>query len=277
MDDQRRPSYGGDVMKKVFALAFCSLLSATSVAQAQESIDPSWANPMDATGQPVQPLQPGESEPGWLPPAPPTQPPAVPIQNAAVAQTYPAQPQAAGAGQWVYTENYGWVWMPYGDQYVYEGAATDPYPYSYVYYPRYGWSWLASPWVWGWGAYPYFGMRGPAQFGWYRGLVHAGHGWGTYRGGGYGYARGNVGYGGQVRTAPMMHGQSSAYRAMPYSRAQSPAFRGGGGGSFGGGFHGGSSGGGAFRGGGSGGGGFHGGGSGGGGFHGGGGHHGGRR
>ena len=223
-------------MKTAISLAIYSLFSAASFAQAQEAMDPSVTNPMDATGQPVQPLQPGESEPGWMPPAPPAQPPAVPAQNAAVAQNYPVQPQTAGAGQWVYTESYGWVWMPYGDQYVYEGVATDPNPYSYVYYPRYGWTWLASPWVWGWGAYPYFGIRGPAQFGWYRGLVHAGHGWGTYRGGGNGYARVGGGYGGPVRSAPIMHSQSPSYRAMPYTRTQSPSFHSGGG-SVGGGGH----------------------------------------
>ena len=44
----------------------------------------------------------------------------------------------------VYTSEYGWIWMPYGDQYAYEGTANDAYPYSYVYYPSYGWTWLAT-------------------------------------------------------------------------------------------------------------------------------------
>jgi hypothetical protein len=41
--------------------------------------------------------------------------------------------------------------------------------------------WLAAPWVWGWGPYPYFGIRGPYGFGWYTGLIRAGYGWGGYR------------------------------------------------------------------------------------------------
>jgi hypothetical protein len=101
--------------------------------------------------------------------------------------------QGTGAGQWVYTEQYGWVWMPYGDQYTYEGTAYDASPYAYVYQPSYGWTWLAAPWIWGWGAYPYFGVNGAWGFGWYRGLYRGGYGWGGYRGGGY---HGGYGVGG---------------------------------------------------------------------------------
>jgi hypothetical protein len=119
--------------------------------------------------------------------------------------------QAPADGQWVYTSEYGWIWMPYGNQYTYEGTANDAYPYSYVYYPSYGWMWLSAPWVWGWGAYPYFGARGPARFGWYSGLYRAGYGWGGYRGGGYGAGGGWRG--------------SSSYRASGGSRGGS---RGGG-------------------------------------------------
>ena len=71
-------------------------------------------------------------------------------------------------------DQYGWIWMPYGDQYTYEGTYYDASPYAYVYYPSYGWMWLTAPWIWGWGAYPYFGLRGPLGFGWYRGLYRAG-------------------------------------------------------------------------------------------------------
>ncbi len=100
----------------------------------------------------------------------------------------------ASSGQWVYTDQYGWVWMPYGAKYVSEGSTGDETPYAYIYEPSDGWTWLAAPWVWGWGAYPYFGALGPGRFGWYTGLVHAGYGWGSYRGGGpghVGFARGN--------------------------------------------------------------------------------------
>ena len=83
-----------------------------------------------------------------------------------------SQPAApAAGGQWVYTQQYGWVWMPYADQYTY--APQDGYgePYEYVYYPAYGWTWVVAPWIWGWGPWPTFGFFGPRHFGWY------GHGW----------------------------------------------------------------------------------------------------
>jgi hypothetical protein len=111
------------------------------------------------------------------------------------------------SGQWVYTSQCGWVWMPYGQEYVDEATYGAETPYQYVYTVRLGWSWVAAPWLWGWGAYPYFGVMGPSHFGWYRGLYRSGYGWGRYRGGyargGYvrggrypagGYARGGAGY-----------------------------------------------------------------------------------
>jgi hypothetical protein len=76
------------------------------------------------------------------------------------------------AGQWVYTDQYGWVWMPYGAQYTYlppGGAAPD----MFVYYPAYGWRWVVAPWVWGLGPRPYFGVYGVVRFPWYgRGFGH---------------------------------------------------------------------------------------------------------
>ncbi len=92
-------------------------------------------------------------------------------------------PAPARDGQWVYTSQYGWLFMPYGSQYTSEGSTRDVYPKAYVYKPSQGWTWLAAPWVWGWGAYPYFGPAGPRNYAWYRGLMSAGYSWGTYRGG----------------------------------------------------------------------------------------------
>jgi hypothetical protein len=106
--------------------------------------------------------------PAEAPPAPPSRTPPAP----------PAQAQAQGspapAGQWVYTQQYGWVWMPYGDAYTY--APPDGYgePYMYVYVPVTGWAWVGAPWVWGWGPWPFFGFIGPRHFAWY------GHGWWRY-------------------------------------------------------------------------------------------------
>jgi hypothetical protein len=96
-----------------------------------------------------------------------------------------AQVQAAQGGQWVHTQQYGWVWMPYGNQYVYtpEDTSGEANPYAYVYYPAYGWTWLSAPWVWGWGPSLYFSIGRPWYFGWY----HHPHFIGGFRGG---FARG---------------------------------------------------------------------------------------
>jgi hypothetical protein len=42
--------------------------------------------------------------------------------------------QAVPAGQWVYTQQYGWVWMPYGDAYSYVPPDGQGQPYEYVVY-----------------------------------------------------------------------------------------------------------------------------------------------
>jgi len=116
------------------------------------------------------------------------------------------QPQAVDggtvpAGQWVYTQQYGWIWMPYGDAYSYVPGNGVGQPYEYVYYPSYGWTWVGAPWIWGYGAWPYFGASGPARFGWY------GHGWWrsparwTFRAGAVRPALGRPGFGGPTRAA----------------------------------------------------------------------------
>jgi hypothetical protein len=61
--------------------------------------------------------------------------------------------------------------MPYGDAYSYVPPEGEGQPYEYVYYPSHGWTWVVAPWIWGFGPWPYFGVYGPAHFGWY------GHGW----------------------------------------------------------------------------------------------------
>jgi hypothetical protein len=129
-------------------------------------------------------------------------------------QPAPALPPATAApqqtGQWVYTNQYGWVWMPYGQQYVDEGTYGASSPYQYVYCVGVGWSWVAAPWLWGWGAYPYFGVWGPSHFAWYRGLYRAGYGWGRYRGGGRSYA------GGYRSTRPLGGGYVGGRSARSY-------------------------------------------------------------
>jgi hypothetical protein len=225
---------------KIFAspTLICSLVlfSGSGVARAQQE-GTTMTDPL--SGQAVaapQAVVPSTDVPMQLPPAPPVEPPPPPVgqnqqeQQLEPQQQYaqsPQQPQAfagsgyvspappatqaATAGQWVYTEQYGWIWMPYGTQYTYEGGSDNvAQPYSYAYYPAYGWMWLAAPWVWGWGGYPYFGVVGPWHYPWYRGLYHAGYGWGGYRGGydhayasGYrGFATRGAGYGGGVGVSP---------------------------------------------------------------------------
>lgn len=112
-------------------------------------------------------LQPPTPAPNQ-PPPPPSQIPAPPASGT------PAQVP----GQWVYTQQYGWIWMPYGDTYTREGPEGSP-PNMYVYYPAGGWCWLAAPWVWGWGPWPFFGVLGPVRFGWW------GHGFGHRFGPGF--------------------------------------------------------------------------------------------
>jgi hypothetical protein len=173
-----------------------------------------------------------ETEPAPQTPEPEALPP-----PPADTQAQPA-PQATAEvppGQWVYTQQYGWVWMPYADTYTQVPANGYGSPYVYVYYPAYScWTWLAAPWVWGIGAWPYFGVYGPTHYAWY------GHGWWRYPGrwhyapsvapawsprlprpgysAGWG-ARGGYGY----RTAAPWRG---GYRAP--SRYQAPApYRGG--------------------------------------------------
>jgi hypothetical protein len=60
----------------------------------------------------------------------------------------PAPPSPAPHGRWVYTAQYGWLWVPDGATSV----SVDDVPYVYLYTPAYGWTWYVSPWGWG----PYF-------------------------------------------------------------------------------------------------------------------------
>ena len=113
-------------------------------------------------------------------------------------QPAPESAEATNAqGQWVYTQQYGWVWMPYGSQYTYAPTQAGVYPSEYVYYPSYGWTWIAAPWVFGWGVSPYFGVYGPSHFGWYHHWVGVGHGYHP----GYGRTATIRGTGGTADTA----------------------------------------------------------------------------
>jgi len=187
-----------------------SLLLFPALASAQSAGPP----PPPPDARDVEVVRPPDAEPDVAPPAPPPAPPSRASDNDQVGilqdsgddayaeQSAPASPTAAPSqtGQWVYTGQYGWVWMPYGRQYVDEGIYGANSPYQYVYCVGVGWSWVAAPWLWGWGAYPYFGVWGPSHFAWYRGLYRSGHGWGRYRGGS---PRGGYSNGGYRTTRPI--------------------------------------------------------------------------
>jgi len=237
-------------MRSASAVVVAMILTVGSNATRAQDI--ALQPPIQGDSQQVQ-SQP--AEPSQLPPPPPEQ---VPPPPQAQVQASPQATRESAVGQWVYTQQYGWVWMPYGSQYTYEPTQAGVYPSEYVYYPNYGWTWLTAPWVFGWGAAPYFGVSGPSHLGWHNHL--AAGGWRSYGNGGYGYrpAYGDRGY-------HPGYGSSRAYgygpAARSYSNASSGTFGGhagfrgvfsGGGGVFrGGGFSGGrGGGGGALRGGG---------------------------
>jgi hypothetical protein len=99
------------------------------------------------------------------------------------------QPPGAPAGQWVDTSQYGWLWIPYGQEYTYVPADPQVFPDQYAYYPVYGWRWVVAPWVYGYGPQPQWGVAGVRLYAWYAHpwfRVGGYWGWGAYRGwGGY--------------------------------------------------------------------------------------------
>ena len=135
-------------------------------------------SPPPTAGTDAQPvatggLQPPSPPPKETPPPPATQAPPPPPHaqplEPPVAATPPRPPASAPtppAGQWVYTRQYGWLWMPYEQSYTYvvpEAALA----YTFVYYPAFGWRWVVAPWVLGFGVAPYWGPLGPVHFVWY--------------------------------------------------------------------------------------------------------------
>ncbi len=132
----------------------CLLLSGLGVARADVGMHFS-------AGLMVEPTAP---MPAMLPPAPPAALPPAPVYMATTPHV--AMAPATTGGQWVFTAQYGWVYMPYGSRYVVATAS----PYAFVFAPSYGWRWLSAPWVIGSGPYPHFGNHGPFAYAWYRGL-----------------------------------------------------------------------------------------------------------
>jgi hypothetical protein len=135
-----------------------TLLFVPGVARPQANFPPGAESSEPAPEEASPPFAQAETPP------PPTEAPAPPTQPQAATQSAPA-------GQWVYTQQYGWLWMPYSDAFTSVPANGYGEPYQYVYSSAAGWTWVVAPWVWGIGPWPYFGVYGPSHFGWY------GHGW----------------------------------------------------------------------------------------------------
>src|SRR4051812_45900667 len=113
---QRRPSddklVSRDVMRTRWAMsgAGAALVGAFLTGggvRAQETSPPDpddrgTATTDDSTPAVQATVQPSTPAPSSSPPAPPSAPPSPPAQQSSV------------TGQWVYTSQYGWIWIPYG-------------------------------------------------------------------------------------------------------------------------------------------------------------------
>ncbi len=171
------PSDDSAVLETQSKTKAASVAAPESVVQANEPTpqpSPAPTQPSPAPTQPSPaPTQP--PPPATQPLPPPTNPVPVPPDQG------PSAEGAVPAGQWVYTTQYGWVWMPYGDAYTY-APPNGAEPVMYVYYPAVGWTWVVAPWLWGWGPMPFFGFYGPWHFAWYgRGHWYGGR-WNAWHG-----------------------------------------------------------------------------------------------
>jgi hypothetical protein len=155
-------------------------------AQAQQPAQP----PVNTSPAPAE--QPSSPPPESMPPAPPVAPPIeAPAQMSAPPAPTSWQAERVNVppvnGQWVYTAQYGWIWIPFGPQFVHVPTGGAP-PQMFVFYPAAGgWTWVVAPWVWGLGPQPYWGVHGVNAFPW----------WGRGVGRWYGFAPAYVGWGGR--------------------------------------------------------------------------------
>jgi hypothetical protein len=165
-----------------------------SLAAVVLGVTPAMAQvPQTPADQP--PIAQAENSPQWQYPQPEASP------QVATANPQTLQPEGQH-GQWVQTQDSGWIWVPEQST----TYAVDGVPYVYLYTPAYGWTWYASPWGWGpyaygpWVTHPWpFGFRawayGPTGWGWRAGYWNGGRFYGgAWRGGAGGY--GGHGYGG---------------------------------------------------------------------------------
>lgn len=126
---------------------------------------------------------------GQVPPPPPSPAPTAPPPP------MPNTTVATPDGQWVYTQQYGWLWMPYDEPYT--SVPVTGAPTIYAYAPTLGWSWVSAPWVVGLGPVPYYGVFGRARFAW------VAHPWFSPR---VRVIRPGIPYGGVHRAVPVYRG-----------------------------------------------------------------------
>lgn len=125
--------------------------------------EPAEAPPAETPSLPAAPPAPPSLSDN--PPPPQAEPaPAPTVPGPAPAPTPNGPPPAQG--QWVNTNQYGWIWVPYAKPYTYVDPAGE-LAFTYAYYPAFGWRWLASPWVLGWGPAPYWGRWGVGYYAWH--------------------------------------------------------------------------------------------------------------
>jgi len=132
------------------------LLAASAEAQTTQATPP--GPPPSTTPVPVAPPSPPPTVAPTMPAAPTSPPP----EQENVAGT---APEPSTQGEWAYTDQYGWVWVPYADNFV-NVPSTGAVPQMYVYQPSVGWTWVVAPWVWGLGPQPYL-VSGPGRFAWW--------------------------------------------------------------------------------------------------------------
>jgi hypothetical protein len=149
----------------IASAALITLWSTSGLAEVPTSPDAKPPADAKSGSEDAAEVKPEGNPPAEAPPPLPQSVPAPP--NATQAPAASAAP--AAAGQWIYTRQYGWTWMPYGDEYVYTPSDEAADPYAYVYLPATGWAWMAAPWIWGTGPFPYYGAYGGWRYHWYRG------------------------------------------------------------------------------------------------------------
>ena len=106
---------------RIVTLVLSGLLGLTPIA-AHAQYDAEWTDE-DAGAAPAAPDS-STAAPAEQPPAPPALNSDAWGQDQATASVPP--------GQWIYTQQYGWIWMPYGDAYAYVPPAGYGAPYAYA-------------------------------------------------------------------------------------------------------------------------------------------------